>query len=373
MTENIEIIEEGKVLSRIYSGSAVGDVLKYISDYPSVFIVYDRNVGHLLRALSGNPKLKGSFPIKATEDGKVMDTVLSICNWLLENNADRNSLLLAVGGGIVTDMAGFSASIYKRGIRFAYIPTTLLSQVDAAIGGKTGVNFHSYKNMLGVIRQPEFTFLCPQPLSTLPFRDFVSGEAELLKTFIISNIPEKSYQKCIALLSDIFSSRDRAEAITSHHNELQDLIHRAAAIKAGVVSRDQYEKGERRKLNLGHTFAHAIERIARSREPEIDITHGEAVAMGIVAAARLSEVGAGVESPAEIGTGDNAGAERIAADFARCGLPVEMPFPLEDLADAMSKDKKADGDKIHFVLIRSIGDVFVRKLTIEEAMSKLLH
>lgn len=368
MTENIEIIEEGKVLSRIYSGSAVGDVLKYISDYPSVFIVYDRNVGHLLRALSGNPKLKGSFPIKATEDGKVMDTVLSICNWLLENNADRNSLLLAVGGGIVTDMAGFSASIYKRGIRFAYIPTTLLSQVDAAIGGKTGVNFHSYKNMLGVIRQPEFTFLCPQPLSTLPFRDFVSGEAELLKTFIISNIPEKSYQKCIALLSDIFSSPDRAEAITSHQDELQDLIHRAAAIKAGVVSRDQYEKGERRKLNLGHTFAHAIESIARSSVPEIDITHGEAVAMGIVAAARLSE------RMAEDEAGRRPKLEtEIAADFARCGLPVKMPFPFEDLAKAMAKDKKAEGDRIHFVLIRAIGDTCDRELTIEEAMSKLVR
>ena len=137
--------------------------------------------------------------IDAAECLKTMDTVMEICTWLLEQGADRDALVLAIGGGITSDMVGFAASIYKRGVRFAYVPTTLLAQVDAAIGGKTGVNLENYKNILGVIRQPEFTYLCPHALESLSQRDFLSGEAEVLKTFIIED--EGNYEKAVALFS----------------------------------------------------------------------------------------------------------------------------------------------------------------------------
>ena len=276
-----------------------------------------------------------------------METVLLITRSLLEAGASRKALVLAVGGGITTDLAGFAASIYKRGVRYANVPTTLLAQVDAAIGGKTGVNFDAYKNMLGVIVQPVFTYVCAEVLRTLPRRDFLSGAAELLKTFIIEN-EDDHYARAIEWLSS-----DGADG--------QELILAAAAVKAGIVSRDPYEAGERRKLNLGHTFAHAIEHEARVREE--DITHGEAVAMGMILAARLSDrlgVSAGLEA-------------RLTADFAAVGLPTACPYPLAALAGAMDKDKKAEGALVHFVLPERIGSVIIRDLPVDVALKLLIN
>lgn len=151
-----------KPLCIINTGRTVEDAVPYLKDYPAVYIVSDRNVeayaARVAEALEPCGNLRGRFSIDANENAKNIDTVLEICRWLLNLEADRKALIFAIGGGITTDMAGFAASIYKRGIRFAYLPTTFLAQVDAAIGGKTGVNFLNYKNMLGVIRQPEFTF-----------------------------------------------------------------------------------------------------------------------------------------------------------------------------------------------------------------------
>ena len=287
--------------------------------------------------------------LDTSEKAKDMATVLDLCSWLLEAGADRSSLLLAVGGGITTDLAGFAACIYRRGIRFAFVPTTLLAQVDAAIGGKTGVNFLDFKNMLGVIRQPEFTFECAQVLRTLPRRDFLSGAAELLKTFLIDNTGN-AYEKTVALLSA------PADSAT-----LQTLIAAAAKVKAGIVSRDEQERGERRCLNLGHTFAHAIEHEAR--QAGLDITHGEAVAVGILLAARLSEA---------MGLAPKGLAARLEADWTACGLPTSVPFDLGTLTAAMTKDKKAEGDTIHFVLLSSIGQVEIRKISAAEATAQLL-
>ena len=242
-------------------------------------------------------------------------------------------------------MAGFAASIYKRGVRYANVPTTLLAMVDAAIGGKTGVNFDGFKNMLGVIRQPEFTFISAEPLRTLSTRDFLSGAAELLKTFIIDN-SLGNYEKAVSLLG--------ACGKNLAPEALQDLIFSAAQVKASIVGRDQFESGERKKLNLGHTFAHAIEHEARLRGD--DITHGEAVAMGIIKAAILSEKIFGVKGLAEA----------FKAEFSLCGLPVECPYPMEALKAAMAKDKKSEGNRIHFVLIRSVGEVETVPLRIDE-------
>ena len=340
--EEIRIISEGKVLSRVYSGTGLASLVQYLTPYRKVFIFCDMAVEHYGRiiekeAVKAGVNIVDLQTVSATESDKSIYTVLSICNWLMDHNADRNDMLLSVGGGITTDMGGFAASIFKRGIHFAYVPTTLLSQVDAAIGGKTGVNFEDYKNMLGVIRQPDFTYECQEVLASLPKRDFNSGAAEMLKTFIIED--NGNYDKAVTLLSSLNKASRRVELLTSLKEELQELIEAAAAVKAGVVSRDQFESGERRKLNLGHTFAHAIE----------------------IMAAQLSE---------KLGIADNI-SERMTEEFIACGLPTGAPFSIEDLAEAMGKDKKAEGDKIHFILPVKVGEVIIKDLSVEEVKELL--
>lgn len=378
---------------KIYSGQKITDVAGYLKGYPAVFVVADRQVrssaAQVVKAHE-EQKLEGTLPhpsnlllLDVSEENKSMSTVLEICKWLMNNGADRNALLLAIGGGITTDMAGFAASIYKRGIRFAYIPTTFLSQVDAAIGGKTGVNFENYKNILGVIRQPEFTYICPDVLGTLPYRDFLSGAAELLKTFIIDNAGN-NYEKAVEVFSEIHGSIDRKQAIVLHLAEIEKLAADAAKIKAGIVERDEFECGERRKLNLGHTFAHAIESVSMSGHncAESGISHGEAVAMGVIMAAKASEryYNLALENSLQLeniaGQNDIAANEegkslraRLVRDFSRCGLPTECPFPPESLSGAMKKDKKAENGIVHFVLIRAIGDVRIVDLPVESAVN----
>lgn len=374
---------------KIYSGQKITDVAGYLKGYSAVFVVADRQVKssaeQVVKAHEAQ-KLEGALPrpsnlllLDVSEENKSMSTVLEICKWLMDNDAGRNALLLAIGGGITTDMAGFAASIYKRGIRFAYVPTTFLSQVDAAIGGKTGVNFENYKNILGVIRQPEFTYICPEVFGTLPYRDFLSGAAELLKTFIIDNAGN-NYEKAVEVLSEIHESIDRKQAIALHLAEIEELAAAAARIKAGVVERDEFECGERRKLNLGHTFAHAIESVSMSRHncAESGISHGEAVAMGMIMAAKASEryYNLAPENslrPENIAEQKDTEGEslssRLARDFSRCGLPTECPFPPESLSGAMKKDKKAENGIVHFVLIRAIGDVRIEDLPVESAVN----
>lgn len=374
---------------KIYSGQKITDVAGYLKGYPAVFVVADRQVKSSAEQVvkaHEEQKLEGTLPhpsnlllLDVSEENKSMSTVLEICKWLMDNDAGRNALLLAIGGGITTDMAGFAASIYKRGIRFAYVPTTFLSQVDAAIGGKTGVNFENYKNILGVIRQPEFTYICPEVLGTLPYRDFLSGAAELLKTFIIDNAGN-NYEKAVEVLSEIHESIDRKQAIALHLAEIEELAAAAARIKAGIVERDEFDCGERRKLNLGHTFAHAIESVSMSRHT--GISHGEAVAMGMIMAAKASEryyslaPENSMRSDDIAGQNDTATSEegkslkaRLVRDFSRCGLPTECPFPPESLSGAMKKDKKAENGIVHFVLIRAIGDVCIVDLPVESAVN----
>ena len=317
--------------------------------------------------------------LEATEQMKTMDSVLGMCSWLMEKGADRNAVLLAIGGGITTDMVGFVASIYKRGVRYVSVPTTLLAQVDAGLGGKTGVNFLQYKNMLGAVHQPVFSFLWPAFLRTLPRRDFLSGAAELLKSFIISDEGGR-YEMAVSLLKGYSAAADPSDYIKQNEVLLADIIGAAASVKAGIVTRDPFEKGERRVLNLGHTFAHAIETLSQrnlmtdpdipvldnrgSRLSDADVTHGEAVAMGMLLAARLAE-------RVECLDVEKGLSRRLEADMRACGLSVDCPFAISMMAEAMSRDKKAEGDKVHFVLPLSVGKVIIYDMTVSEACSLL--
>lgn len=326
--------------------------------------------------------------VEATEEAKTMDSVLEICSWLMEKGADRDAVLVAIGGGITTDMVGFAAGIYKRGVRYVNVPSTLLAQVDAALGGKSGVNFEKYKNMLGVIRQPSITFIWPSLLTTLPRRDFLSGAAEMLKTFMIED--NGNYQKAADLFFDMSSEYNMevlmngkdekktwAGIMKKHMDTLCELIGAAANVKAGVVSRDPFEKEERRKLNLGHTFAHAIETLAQRDGGERfsnhdganeikGVTHGEAVAMGLVLAARLADryFRKDKNDPTELEA-------RVSNDLWDSDIPCYCPYTAEEMAETMKKDKKAEDGKIHFVLPKAVGDVEIVDLTVEEVIRLL--
>ena len=347
-------IEDSFTMSRIFLEENFEKLAGLVKNEPDVAMVYDLRVEDIADEIAGIAGIGYSLGLEASEERKTMETVLTIERFLLNSGARRNSLVLAVGGGIISDITGFAASIFKRGVRFAIIPTTLLSMVDASIGGKTGVNLDSFKNMVGCFAEPEFTYITPEALKTLPVKVFVSGSAELLKSFIIGDAYR--YHEAVALLSQLQQSRNGAELVgeiksfDSVKDKLLELIAAAAAIKDGIASRDPFEKGERRKLNLGHTFAHAIEwRQSVRGDVTEPLSHGEAVAVGIIQAAAISE--AKGLAPAGL-------KERLEKDFIACGLPSELPYPLEELEEAMLKDKKnLKTGEINYVLIKNIGEV----------------
>lgn len=265
--------------------------------------------------------------IRATEEEKTLATVERLVTELLELQADRTTMLVGVGGGVTTDITGFVAAIYKRGVPFGFVPTTLLAQVDAAIGGKNGVNFDRYKNMLGTFREPAFVYIDTDFLKTLPPRALRCGAAEMLKTFLLAD--SRAYEQAVALFSG------------PHPEQVPDaLVRRAGEIKLSLVEQDPEDHGVRQLLNLGHTFGHAIEKCSTA------YAHGEAVAIGIAMAARLA-CEQGLLAPET--------AQRIALDLAACGLPVEPPVPEAELRQAILQDKKRTGDKLRFVLPTAIG------------------
>lgn len=358
---------------RIVRADKLETLFPLLEGYGEVYLVCDRNVrGTAGRAVADGlgrvpGKLLGVSLIDAVEENKTLGTVESLVSDMLEAGADRNVLVLGVGGGITTDIAGFTASVYKRGVRFAFVPTTLLAQTDAAIGGKNGVNFSSYKNMLGVIRQPEFTYICPGPLRTLSRESVLCGIAEMLKTFIIAD--SAAYGETVSLLKE---RTVRQPERTSDEpwipgedciwSEIGRLAARAAEIKASIVERDPEEHGLRRVLNLGHTFAHAMETLSGGMIP-----HGLAVAAGVVEAARLAGRLSGKveDTDGRLFLCQEGLAGHLEKDFRAVGLPTGCTFGMEEMSGVMSLDKKAEGKQVNFVLPSAIGDVRTVKLDVE--------
>ena len=290
------------------------------------------------------------MPFVAQEERKSLEGLQEIVGWLLEREADRGALLLGIGGGVVTDITAFAASVYKRGIKYALVPTTLLAQVDASIGGKTGVNFHGYKNVIGTFGSPEAVIVAPRVLGSLPAEEWHSGMAEVLKTLIIGDA--EMYGEAVL---------GQWDAVT-----LGRIVRRCIGIKSAIVEADRTEKGVRMKLNLGHTLGHAVESICLNAGRPV--THGVAVAAGIIAAAGIS-LRKGVLAE------DVAG--RIVRDFKSLGYK-DIPeifanstdVPEEEMAAKLSdfvlNDKKRKEDFINFVLIQDLGSVMVEGLSIEE-------
>lgn len=277
--------------------------------------------------------LPESVLIPAGEENKNLQLAQMLWEELIDSKVDRDTFLLGVGGGVVSDLVGFVASTYMRGVRFGLVPTTLMGQVDAAIGGKCAVNVGGYKNMVGLFSPAEFVLCDVQLLSTLPEREFRAGVAEIIKSAIVGD------RELFELLE-----RGSLEQLRQDGGVLAEAVRRAALVKCGLVADDPYDRGVRRLLNLGHTMAHAIE----SRSDQL--THGEAVAVGLVWASQRA-VERGLLSPEE--------ALRIGSVVEKYGLPTSTSLPEEELWEAMTHDKKASGGKVRLVLPRGVGDCVV--------------
>jgi len=314
--------------SKVIIGEKLGNLSKYLPEANPI-IITDKNVWR---------HYKNDFPdteiikIGSGEKIKNLETVESIYQQLVEIGADRSSYIVGIGGGIVCDIAGFVASTYMRGIRFGFVSSTLLSQVDASTGGKNGVNFCGYKNMVGVFNQPEFVICDQNLLGTLPKDEISCGFAEIVKHAVIKDKKlfeylEENYKSALCLEEDI----------------IENLIYKSVLIKTAIVNKDEREKGERRKLNFGHTFGHAIEKTAR-------LPHGKSISIGMVLASRLSEK-KGFLAKTDVG--------RIRSLLDNLNLPTRIKMDKGKFLKAIMVDKKKEGDHIYFVLIKGVGKAFV--------------
>jgi len=274
--------------------------------------------------------------VPAGEEHKSVEHVLRLYDQILPLRIDRQTPIVALGGGVIGDMTGFVAATILRGVPFVQVPTTLLSMVDASVGGKTGVNHPVGKNLIGAFHQPIAVLIDPNVLKTLPERELRGGLAECIKHDLIRD-------------ADGFArlEKDIARALSLDMNYLTELVAHNVAIKARVVEADPFERGERAHLNFGHTFGHAIESISR-----YSYSHGESVALGMAAAARLG---------ARLGMMSEGDERRIRGVISAAGLPVGgLTLDLGQVVDSMAFDKKVAGGKIRFVLLDGIGKAVVR-------------
>jgi 3-dehydroquinate synthase len=304
-------------------------------------IITDTNVGKRFAKPAYESLVKAGFEpslivVPAGETAKSLQTVQTCCDQLASHRLERKSFIVALGGGVVGDLAGFVAATYLRGIPFVQVPTTLLAQVDSSVGGKTGVNLKAGKNLVGAFYQPQLVLCDLDALKTLPKREFVSGLAEVIKYGIIYDA------KLFAQLE-----RNLPKLLQRDASTLAAVIARCCEIKADVVGQDETESGLRAILNFGHTIGHAIENSSGYGK----FLHGEAIAIGQVAAAKLSQ------KILSLPLGDVARIEKL---FARAGLPVKIKLNLvqrKKLFAAMKLDKKVSGGEIKFVLAEKIGKV----------------
>ena len=337
MTKVIEITDK----SRVYIGNAA-ELLHELLPQKRVIIISDSNIDRTHHNLV---QAHEHIFIGQGEQAKSLATLDEVYRKLIELGADRSTFILGIGGGIVTDVAGFVASTYMRGVEFGFITTTLLGAVDASIGGKNGVNIGGFKNMVGTFSQPQFVICDVSLLHTLPVKEFRAGLAEVIKTAILGD-------------AELFNILEQSsfEQLRQDDELLQNIIFRSAQVKASVVAEDEREGGRRRILNLGHTLAHAIEKCTSK------LSHGEAVAIGlyhITNSALAHEV---------ISQSD---AERILALLTKYGFEATLPVEHKQLLDAIKGDKKRKGDSLHIILPTGIGSVEDRLVTLEELKSIL--
>ena len=313
----------------------------------AICIVTDSNVAELyLKAVTKELELFGvpisSHVIPAGEEYKNLDTVSKIYDTLSSKGFGRDDMIVALGGGVTGDIAGFTAATYMRGMKYlVQIPTTLLAQVDSSVGGKTGVDLPSGKNLVGAFRQPDLVLIDPEVLESLPEEIFRGGMAEVIKYGCI-------WDKEILDMVEMAGANGALQK-----EQLEALIARCVAIKIHVVEEDEREESLRRILNFGHTIGHGLEKLANFT----DLSHGEAVSMGMIAALQMGE---------SAGITKNSSFERLKTLLQGNGLPTELPYPIDEVYQVMLTDKKKEGNSIHFIFIKDFGETEVRKIPVEE-------
>lgn len=280
--------------------------------------------------------------IPSGEKSKSLSNLESIINKLLKFNLRRNQMIVGVGGGVVTDIAGFVASVYKRGTKLGLVPTTLLAQVDAAIGGKTAINFSDFKNLIGTFKTPEYVYVNRHFLKTLPKNEFKNGIAEMIKYGLIYD--EKIF--------DILEAND-LDTLYKNDVLLEKLISRSAHIKNEIVSHDPYDMGFRKILNFGHTLGHAIELY-------YNISHGQAVSIGMSFGIEFSHVKGDISSDL---------VERFYDIMKAYQMNYKLEFVVDEIAKIVSQDKKSSYDKIEFILLKAIGEPYIFNTDIIEFKS----
>lgn len=315
----------------ILGKNIISQLKKYISDYDKILLLSNEDIGNIYfkRVLQ---ELKDErirvFTIPEGESFKNLETLSTIYDYMAKENFSRKSLIISLGGGVVCDIGGFVGATYMRGIDFIQIPTSLLAQVDASIGGKTGVDTQYGKNLIGAFKQPKAVFIDVSFLSTLPKEQFSSGMAEVIKHSLI--IEDKEYFE--------FLKEKREEIISLDSKSLIEMIAKSCDIKREIVERDEFEKGDRALLNLGHTYGHSIEKLFNFK----GMTHGEGVAKGIIFELELSKI---------LNRINEDRIEEIKDIFKSYGLdPNPIYYPEEIILEIMKKDKKNSFDKINFIL-----------------------
>lgn len=323
--------------SRIYVGGAADLLPQLLPEGARVVVISDANIDRRYHGLLARYEYE---LIGTGETVKTLQTVETLYRRFIELGVDRSTFVLGVGGGIVTDVTGFVASTYMRGLRFGFVSTTLLGQVDASVGGKNGVNVDGYKNMAGTFNQPEFVICDASMLTTLPVREFRTGLAEAVKAGIIAD-------------AELFARMERStvETLRTDRELLEQIVTAAVRVKADIVERDEREDGERRKLNLGHTLGHAVEKCSSK------MNHGEAVAVGTVLVSKAA---------VKLGLLDAGECERIEKTYAGLGFSLDSPVEMRKLLKAATKDKKAEGDALYMVFPERIGSCAVRRMMAEE-------
>lgn len=327
------------------------EALVDLSNYSQIAIVTDINLKSHLEIILNNLKTKPLVvTIEAGEEHKTIDTVQTIWNQLIDAKCDRKTLIINLGGGVIGDMGGFVASTYMRGIDFINIPTTLLSQVDASVGGKTGIDFAGLKNLIGTFNQPKAVIIDIETIKTLPDREFVSGFGEIVKHGLI--IDKAYFQKVVSKKPKEFSE-----------DELIDIIANSCDIKKGIVENDPKEMGIRKILNFGHTIGHAIE--ALSLDTNHPLLHGEAISLGMIAEAKLSQL---------VGNISDQDVELIKNSLENSGLPINIGNTnAEKIFEKIAGDKKNSFGEIRWTLLKQLGEAIYDQNVNEDLVKKALE
>lgn len=320
-----------------------GELIKEVSKATRVAVISDSNVMKIygdtvINSLISNGFITSAFEFPAGESSKRLSTIEQIYNHLADNGFTRSDLIVALGGGVTGDMAGFAAATFLRGIEFIQIPTSLLAQVDSSVGGKTGVDIAQGKNLVGAFWQPSLVLIDSDTLKTLPQRHINDGMAEIIKYGCIKS-------------KTLFETLEQTNAIEI----IDDIIFECVSIKRDVVSRDELDKGERALLNFGHTLGHALEKIHNYTK----LTHGEGVAIGMVMITNASQK----QNLTTAGT-----AKRIEKLCQKYGLPTTDNSSIMEIASATAGDKKSKGTSIDLIILNEIGNSVIYRIERENLL-----